>query len=312
MISFSNQTKTEICGGIRRTPEKRAFLSGILLSARRLSLQEIALQTECEAFAALIPALLQSVRAKLRCDTEFRSRSGRLPVWCFRISGADAGVLLQSLGIVPEARAESAVFQSGTGRTLSLLAAGAFVMSGSVTDPARAYHLELALPDAAFADALRARIAQEQPAIVLKRTVRKHDTVLYLKQNEQIADALTYFGAPNASLMLAEQQVYKSFRSQTNRRTNCDLANIDKTVAAGAQQAADIRLILETAGLDSLPENLQEIARARLNDPEANLRDLAAACSPPLSRSGAHHRLARIAEIAAKLRAAQQEMPNDS
>ena len=307
MISFSNQTKTEICGTIRRTAEKRAFLSGVLLSARRLTAQEIALQTECEAFAVLFPALLQAVSPKLRCDTEFRSRSGRLPVWCFGVSGGDAASLLSGLGILPDDRVQSPAFQAADGQSLCLLAAGTFVMSGSVTDPARAYHLELALPDAAFADALRARIAEEQPAIALKQTARKSDTMLYLKQNEQIADALTYFGAPNASLMLAEQQVYKSFRSQTNRRTNCDLANIDKTVAAGAQQAADIRLIQELAGLDSLPENLQEIARARLDDPEANLRDLAAACNPPLSRSGAHHRLARIAEIAARLRAANEQ-----
>ena len=302
MISFSNQTKTEICGSIRKAAEKRAFLSGVLLSARRLSTQEIALQTECEAFAVLFPALLQAVSPKLRCDTEFRSRSGKLPVWSFSVSGADAELLIRSLDIETVHREHSAAFLKCTGKMLCLFAGGCFVMSGSVTDPSRAYHLELAVPDAAFAAALRERIALEQPSISLKETARKGETMLYLKQNEQIADALTYFGAPNASLMLAEQQVYKSFRSQTNRRTNCDLANIDKTITAGAQQAEDILLIQKHSGLDSLPEALQEIARVRLENPEANLRDLAAACNPPLSRSGAHHRLARIAEIAAKLR----------
>jgi len=300
--SFSNQTKTEICGTVRKQRDKTAFLSGILLAARRVSAAEIQLQTECEAFAGLFPQLLQAVRGGLRCDTEFRSRTGKLPVWCFTLSGSDAAALLSSLQIDAEQRAGSPAFLQSTGRALSMLAAGAFVICGSITDPARAYHLEYALPDAEFADALRARIAEEQPAVCFKHTVRKQDTLLYLKQNEQICDALTFFGAQNASLALAEQQIYKSFRSQTNRRTNCDLANIDKTIAAGEQQVEDIMLIRDVCGLDSLPESLQEIAQVRLDNPEANLRDLGAVCKPPLTRSGVHHRLARIARIAAKLR----------
>ncbi|MBR3267868.1 MAG: DNA-binding protein WhiA [Oscillospiraceae bacterium] len=300
--SFSNQTKTEICGTIRKPEEKKAFLSGIILAARRITESEIVLQTECEAFAALFPQLLHTIRTNFCCDTEFRSRSGKLPVWCFTVSGENAAELLRVLHLNPENRAESEAFCMSSDKTLRLIAAGCFVISGSITDPARAYHLEFALPDAAFAAALRSKITDIQPEIVLKQTVRKQDALLYLKQNEQICDILTFLGAQNASLMLAEQQIYKSFRSQTNRRTNCDLANIDKTIAAGEQQAEDIRLIQDTCGLDSLPESLQEIAKVRLENPEANLRDLAAACNPPLSRSGVHHRLARIAQIAAKLK----------
>ena len=159
----------------------------------------------------------------------------------------------------------------------------------------------MVLPDASLADALRGRLTEIQPAIPLKSTARKGDTLLYLKQNEQICDALTYLGAPNASMALAEQQIYKSFRSQTNRRMNCDLANIDKTIAAGTQQVQDIERIRDTIGLEQLPENLQEIAAARLRDPEASLSDLGAQCNPPLSRSGVHHRMQRISEIAKKL-----------
>ena len=169
-----------------------------------------------------------------------------------------------------------------------------------MTDPERRYHLELVLSDASVAAAFPEILAAEQPDIRFKSTVRKQDTVLYLKQNEQICDALTYFGAPNASMELAAQQVYKNVRSMTNRRTNCDLANIDKSVAAGEQQIADIELIQQKVGLGTLPAVLQEIAAARLADPEASLRELGAKLNPPLSRSGVNHRLQRISEIAAK------------
>ena len=297
MASFSNSAKTEICGNLR-AGGYRAFLTGVLLAARRFSADEIVLQTECEAFAALLPQIMQKVMRQLPVDTECRKRTGKQAVWSFRIPDAESvRTLTDSLEITPENR-------TGILRKIGsfpAVAAGCFVLGGSVTDPERGYHLELVLPDAAAADTVQEMLAGYQPPVMMKKTVRKGDSILYLKQNEQICDALTFFGAPNASMSMAEQQVYKSIRSQTNRRTNCDLANIDKTVTAGAQQVADIQKIIAEMGLDRLPETLQEIARVRLADPEANLRDLGAMCNPPLSRSGVHHRLQRISEIAKKL-----------
>ena len=300
LASFSNQAKQEICGSIRRPAERRAFLTGILLGTRRFSAEEIVLQTECEALAGLLPQLIQTAVPKLRYDTEFRSRSSKQPVWCFTVTGkSETAALCRALDISQEQRAETVCALHPQAFAAAL--AGCFVISGSVTDPERGYHLEMAMPDAALAEALRGKLAEIQPDIPLKATVRKGDTVLYLKQNEQICDALTYIGAPNASMSLAEQQIYRSFRSQTNRRTNCDLANIDKTIAAGTQQVRDIELIRDTIGLDQLPENLQEIAAVRMRDPEASLSDLGAQCNPPLSRSGVHHRMQRISDIAKKL-----------
>lgn len=299
VASFSNQVKTEICGSIRKPADRRAFLTGILLSARRCTASEIILQTECEAFVALFPQLVQSVSKTCGFDTEFRARSGRQAVWCFTVSGTDAvSALTAPLHLDPANRKWA--LESLSGRALAFAAAGCFVLCGSVTDPERRYHLELVLSDASVAAAFPEILAAEQPDIRFKSTVRKQDTVLYLKQNEQICDALTYFGAPNASMELAAQQVYKNVRSMTNRRTNCDLANIDKSVAAGEQQIADIELIQQKIGLGTLPAVLQEIAAARLADPEASLRELGAKLNPPLSRSGVNHRLQRISEIAAK------------
>lgn len=303
MASFSNQTKQEICGSIRKPAERRAFLAGLLLGTRRFSADELVIQSECEALAGLFPQLIRTAAPEIRFDTEYRSRNGKLPVWCYSVhSAAEIRTLCSKLGIEPEDRAASVSNLPAPAFAAAL--AGCFVICGSVTDPERRYHLEMAMSDAALAEAIRAKLDLLQPAIPLKITVRKGDSVLYLKQNEQICDALTYFGAPNASMALAEQQIYKSFRSQTNRRMNCDLANIDKTIAAGAQQVADIELILQHAGLESLPETLQEIAAKRLSDPEASLSDLGSQCNPPLSRSGVHHRMQRISEIAKKYREA--------
>lgn len=300
MASFSNQAKTEICSTIRKTADRRAFLTGILLSARRRTADAVTLQTECAAFAELLPQLLRTASPAPDFDTAYRGRSGKQPLWTFTISGAAQIAALYTALQIDGTDYEKTLSRLSGGAFAKALA-GCFVICGSVTDPERGYHLELVMPDAALGTAIQTLLSAYQPSIALKATVRKGDPVLYLKQNEQICDALTFFGAQNASLVLAEQQVYKSIRSQTNRRTNCDLANIDKTIAAGAQQAADILRIQQTVGLESLPDTLQEIARVRLAEPEANLRDLGAMCKPPLSRSGVHHRLQRISEIAKKL-----------
>ena len=79
-------------------------------------------------------------------------------------------------------------------------------------------------------------------------------------------------------------------------------ANIEKSLKAAEKQISDIELIDETIGLDSLPDNLQEIADLRYNNPDYNLKELGAAIDPPISRSGANHRLQKLAEIADKIR----------
>ena len=109
-------------------------------------------------------------------------------------------------------------------------------------------------------------------------------------------------GATNASLELMNVKIMKDMRNRINRAVNCDNANIEKSLRAAEKQIADIELIDETLGLGSLPESLQEIAQVRYENPDYNLNELGQALDPPISRSGANHRLARIARIAQDIR----------
>ena len=52
-----------------------------------------------------------------------------------------------------------------------------------------------------------------------------------------------------------------------NRKVNCETANINKTVSAAVKQMEDIRYICDTVGLESLPDNLKEMAKMRLERP---------------------------------------------
>ena len=52
------------------------------------------------------------------------------------------------------------------------------------------------------------------------------------------------------------------------------------------------------------------MARARLENRNATLEELGAMIEPPLGKSAVNHRLRRIEELAAKLRARQEENPD--
>ena len=83
--------------------------------------------------------------------------------------------------------------------------------------------------------------------------------------------------------------------------------NINKTVSAAVKQMEDIIYIRDTAGFDSLPDNLREIAELRLARPEATLKELGEALDPPVGKSGVNHRLRKLGSMAELLR---QERPD--
>lgn len=297
MASFSSDTKTEICGVMQSAKRQYAFLYGVVRAARQQNQTEIILQTECAALASLLGHAMRRVCPAAQPDTQYRARTQKLPLWSFTYHDkASLSALVRTfhLSCTERDRVTAFLFE----RELPYFAAGVFVACGSVNNPRRDYHLEMNLPDAALCDLMQTLLAQK--GITAKQTLRGRGHILYLKQNEQISDALIYFGAQQAAMAFVHAQVYKSIRSQANRRSNCDLANINKTVLAGEQQLADIALIAERIGLQALPQNLQVVAQARLDAPEASLRDLSELLQ--ISRSGVHHRLQKLADLAAELR----------
>lgn len=177
---------------------------------------------------------------------------------------------------------------------------GMFLSGGQMANPEKEYHLELAVPDSRTAEAVL--LLGRQAGIALRLRSRKQNPVLYLKEIEQIEDFLTRIGATHASLQLMEIQIVKEMRSRVNRQTNCETANLDKTVSAASVQIQDIRYILAHGGISALPEDLRELARLRDENPDLSLRELSELLTPKLSRSGVNHRLRRISEFADALR----------
>lgn len=173
---------------------------------------------------------------------------------------------------------------------------GAFLSCGAVTNPSVDYHIEFSLPYYTLSRDIETLMKELgfQPRLVK----RKGDNIVYLKESEQIEDCLTLMGATNASMAMMNVKIVKGIRNTANRITNCESANIDKTVSASIGQVKAIRRIEQNQGLDSLPDELRELARLRVEHPDLSLRELGELLSEPLSRSGVNHRLKRIMEWA--------------
>ena len=97
-------------------------------------------------------------------------------------------------------------------------------------------------------------------------------------------------------------RIVKEVRGRINRQVNCETANIKKTISASARQVEEITFLRETVGFSELPDGLAQMARARLEYPEASIKELGELMDPPLAKSAVNHRLRRLGEMAKNLR----------
>ena len=177
---------------------------------------------------------------------------------------------------------------------------GAFLSSGSITDPEKGYHLEIVC--STIDDALSLKELMEDLSLKPKITTRKKANVVYIKDSDQISLALGLMEAPTSLMNFENIRILKGMRNDVNRKVNCETANINKTVSAALSQLEDIQLIKEIMGLEKLTSNLEAVANARLENPDASLVELGKMISPQLGKSGVNHRLRKLSDIASRLR----------
>lgn len=176
---------------------------------------------------------------------------------------------------------------------------GAFLAAGSLTDPRKQYHMEIVCPYAADANKLAEIFWYFH--IEAKTVRRKNSTVVYVKEAGQITDALNLMGAYVSQMDLTNVVIYKEVRNEVNRKVNCETANSNKTAVAAVRQIKAIEKIRDSAGLASLTPQLRQIAQARLDNPDLDLKSLGETLDPPVGKSGVNHRLRRLLEIAENL-----------
>ena len=297
-MSFAFQVKEELLSLETDSPCcKFAEAYGMLLFGKTFSASSISLQTENEEIAykysecvsdvtGITPAVKSTSSGKY--SVSIRSQQDRLTVLSiFGHTGNEIALHINRANLANECCTRA--FLRGT-----------FLSCGTITDPEKDYHIEFSIQHLYISRDLE-KIMTELD-LSPKEVMRKGCHIIYFKESESIENVLTYIGAAHSSLEIMGIKIYKDFRNKANRMTNCETANISRTVAAACEQIKAIRLIEKTKGLDCLPDELKELAEIRKDNPEMSLRELGQQLSVPLSRSGVNHRMKKIQEIADEIR----------
>ena len=296
-MSFSSDVKAELCSArVDKRNLSTAECYGILLYCNTFRANEIRVITASPDFCARLPRLFRrafslnfdqlppenAVGKRSFCITD-PEKIGRI----LNAFGADAGGPVAhhiNLSVLEEPGCPEAFVR------------GAFLAGGSVTDPEKRFHLELATSHQIVSRELRALLLELD--LDPREASRGAHALLYFKKADQIADFLARIGAHASAVGIHEAKVEKEMRNTVTRQINCDTANADKTVSAALRQDAAIRKLLKRDGLDALPEPLRDAALLRLANPEASLADLSLLSNPPVTKSCLSHRLNKIIALA--------------
>lgn len=175
---------------------------------------------------------------------------------------------------------------------------GLFLNFGNVTDPSKQYHLELSFADISERDAVFSIICDH--GIEMKKGERKSRFLLYIKASEKIEDFFASIGANKAAFELINSKIVREVRGDANRQSNCDMANIKKSLSASKKYTEVIEKMIADGSLTKLPKELRETAELRVANTQASMAELALLHTTPISKSGIKHRLDKIVEIAAE------------
>ena len=294
-MSFSGDVKTELCrASLDRPCCARAEAYGALLYGNTFTSREVRLITESESFAARLPLLL---------DRAFGLQFDRLPgdgerkyvfhladkgkihriIDAFGFDSRQSPVLHINFGLLEEECCRAAFLR------------GAFLAGGSVTEPAKGYHLELVTSHAQASRELLALLTDmgRQP----RHALRNSSQVIYFKNSEQIEELLTLMGAPVSAMELMNAKAEKELRNGVNRRVNCEAANLDKAVDAAQEQLEAIRRLYELDRVEGLNAALKETIVLRETYPELTLSQLAEEFEPPITKSCLNHRMRKLMEL---------------
>ncbi|MCL2812719.1 MAG: DNA-binding protein WhiA [Clostridia bacterium] len=305
-MSFSSETKDALARVPVRHPEcalaelvAALCLSGTvsLLGGGRMGMH---VTTEHAPTARrLIRLMGQRFGVKPELRTQRRERLGGRNAYRLGLAGEEAVTVLTACGVLHcdgEGRfflrpaIPKGALAKGCCRRAFLR--GAFLASGSLSNPEKEYHLEFVARDPRFGAALNALLAKFRLSAKMVR--RKGLVVVYLKEAENIATLLNLIGAHGALLTLENVRIHKDLRNNVNRVVNCDSANLGKTVDAASRQIEAIERIRDRVGFGRLPLVLRQVAEARLEHREVSLQELGELLDPPLGKSGVNHRLRRL------------------
>lgn len=323
-MSFSQDVKNEICV-LPGEGNNFALLCGMILSAGSLVLSSggglsFTVSSENTTFIEFVKKIIMksypqakfneteqnvNFKQKTRCELAIDHQTGRQIL-------TDLGIIsFSKSGNYEINRLGDSVLTIEESDKLDYLK-GFFLGAGSISIPEHldindmtsqsktsGYHMEWSVQSSVQADHICNLLAEFD--IISRKVERNESYIVYLKEAESISRLLGLFGAHKNLLILENERAGREMRNLVNRQTNCISANIDKSIRAATEQLVAIENIKNTVGLESLSENLQEVALARLTNPEGSLNEIAEVLPVKVSKGAIALRFKKIIEISKEI-----------
>ena len=304
-MSYSSDVKAELLGVFPKAVHCRmAELAGIISISGRIQFTDgkkfMAIRSDNDDFEEKVVRLLRVV---LSDSDDFYTKSNELKHHRKILigDGTDIDTIFLKLKLKEDGTRIS-VDEMITERACCKKAflRGAFLAGGSIGSPEKSYQYEIPTLSESEADKLIRII--ELFDLKARKVKRRDRYVVYVKDGNTISSILGHMGAVNSLMEFENIRIVKDLRNVVNREVNCDAANMAKIAGAARKQLEDIEFIESKAGLESLPENLYEMAVMRKMYPYLSLTELGEMFDPRIGKSGVNHRLRKLSEYADGLR----------
>jgi DNA-binding protein WhiA len=310
LMNFSEEVKNEIISVEHQSLCcKKAFLASFLRTAGSVGIRGgnvgIEMATDIKEVAEKISAIIKDLYGLESVFSKGVDKPRKKDRTVFSCIDENSIYLLIDLGIIE-------VDEDGANIKLNInweivedecckaaYVRGAFLGSGSVTIPktdgssSTGYHLEFIFSNYQTATDFCELLSE---VYFMPKLIERKDTyIVYLKTIDEISDLLAIMGAEQAVMKVAGLAVEKEQKNNYNRKLNCEISNMSKQMSASAKQINAVLKIDQVVGIDTLPENLQQVAKARLKNKNLTMTELADKLK--ITKSCLNHRLRKIVEI---------------
>lgn len=186
---------------------------------------------------------------------------------------------------------------TGSRDELAAIWRGAFLATGSLTDPGRSAALEVVCPGNEAAMALVGAAGRLKVA-AKAREVRGSFRVV-VRDGEAISTMLRLMGAGVSVAAWEELRQRREVRATANRLVNFDDANLRRSAQAAVAACARVERALEILG-DEVPDHLRYAGELRLGHRDASLDELGHHADPPMTKDAVAGRIRRLLAMADK------------
>lgn len=287
-----------------KTPVRAAEVTALLRFAGGLHIISNRIAVEAELDSPQIARRMRKDLAELygvRSDVSVISGGSSRRASSYLVRVMDGDTLARQTGLLDARRRPVRGLPNrlttGSREELAAVWRGAFLASGSLSDPGRSAALEVACPGNESAMALVGAAGRLGVPAKTREVRGVHRVVI--RESDAIATMLRLMGAARAVEEWEQLRQRREVRATANRLVNFDDANLRRSAQAAVAACARVERALEILG-DEVPEHLRYAGRLRLDHRDASLDELGHHADPPMTKDAVAGRIRRLLAMADK------------